>query len=50
LGLWTLLKRSSFDATLEEPPDIVVTFGEAKIGIAKSFTLTDTFRTFFQRQ
>jgi hypothetical protein len=34
LELLSFLKRSSFDATLEEPPDIVVNFGDAKIGIA----------------
>ena len=34
LELWAMLKRRSFDATLEEPPDIVVKFGESKIGIA----------------
>lgn len=28
------MKRKSFDATLEEPPDIVVRFGDSKIGIA----------------
>lgn len=34
LELWTILKRRSFDATLEEPPDIVVNFAESRIGIA----------------
>ncbi len=34
LELWAILRQRSFDATLEEPPDIVVTFGESKIGIA----------------
>jgi hypothetical protein len=34
LELWAILKRASFDATPQEPPDIVVHFGETKIGIA----------------
>lgn len=34
LELWSMLIRRSFDATLEEPPDIVVRFEDAKIGIA----------------
>jgi hypothetical protein len=34
LELWAVLRRRSFNATLEEPPDIVVTFAESKIGIA----------------
>ena len=34
LELWSILKRRSFDAHLEEPPDIVVDFEDLKIGIA----------------
>ena len=34
LEFWSILKRRSFDAKLEEPPDIVVNFGDLKIGIA----------------
>jgi hypothetical protein len=34
LELWAILKRRCFEATLEEPPDIVVHFDHAKIGIA----------------
>jgi hypothetical protein len=34
LELWSGLKRRSFDASLEEPPDIVVNFEGSKIGIA----------------
>jgi hypothetical protein len=34
LELWSILKRSSFDAILEEPPDIVVRFADCRIGIA----------------
>lgn len=34
LELWSILKRRDFDASLEEPPDIVVRFGDLKIGIA----------------
>ena len=34
LELWAILKHRSFDATLEEPPDIVVKFADSKIGIA----------------
>ena len=34
LELWAILRRSSFDAVLSEPPDIVVEFEGAKIGIA----------------
>lgn len=34
LELWATLKRRSFDANLEEPPDIVVNFEDSKIGIA----------------
>jgi hypothetical protein len=34
LELWSILKRRNFDAFLEEPPDIVVRFGDSKIGIA----------------
>lgn len=34
LELWSILKRRSFDANLEEPPDIVVNFEDLKIGIA----------------
>jgi hypothetical protein len=34
LELWSILKRRDFDAFLEEPPDIVVRFGDSKIGIA----------------
>lgn len=34
LELWATLKRRSFGATLQEPPDIVVHFGKTRIGIA----------------
>ena len=34
LELWAVLRRRSFDARLCEPPDIVVEFEDAKIGIA----------------
>jgi hypothetical protein len=34
LELWSILQRRSFNAVLAEPPDIVVTFEDAKIGIA----------------
>lgn len=34
IELWAILKRRSFDADLEEPPDIVVRFEETKVGIA----------------
>jgi len=34
LELWSILKRRDFDATLKEPPDIVVNFEDSKIGIA----------------
>ena len=34
LELWAILKRRSFHAILEEPPDIVVKFGDSRIGIA----------------
>jgi hypothetical protein len=34
LELWAILRRRLFDATLEEPPDIVVKFAELKIGVA----------------
>lgn len=34
LELWSMLKRRSFDADLEDPPDIVVNFQGMKIGIA----------------
>jgi hypothetical protein len=34
LELWAILKRRSFNATLEEPPDLIVKFGECRIGIA----------------
>jgi hypothetical protein len=34
LELWATLRRRSFDAILEEPPDIVVKFAQSKIGIA----------------
>lgn len=34
LELWAILKRRSFDAVLEEPPDIVVKFADSQIGIA----------------
>jgi hypothetical protein len=34
LELWSILKRRDFDASLEEPPDIVVSFEDSKIGIA----------------
>jgi len=34
LELWAILKRGSFNATLEEPPDIVVDFEKSRIGIA----------------
>lgn len=34
LELWAILKRRSFAATLQEPPDVVVAFGESRIGIA----------------
>ena len=34
LELCSILKRRNFDTFLEEPPDIVVSFGDSKIGIA----------------
>jgi len=34
LELWAILKRRSFNAALEEPPDIVVDFQDFRIGIA----------------
>jgi hypothetical protein len=34
LELWAILKRRSFEATLEEPPDVVVKFADSRIGIA----------------
>jgi hypothetical protein len=34
IELWAVLRRRSFDARLSEPPDIVVEFEDAKIGIA----------------
>lgn len=34
LELWASLKRRSFDTTLTEPPDIVVNFGDSRVGIA----------------
>jgi len=34
LELWAILKRRSFVATLEEPPDLIVEFDDARIGIA----------------
>lgn len=34
LELWSTLRRRSINATLHEPPDIVVNFEDAKIGIA----------------
>jgi len=34
LELWAVLRRRSFDAHLIEPPDIVVEFEDAKIGVA----------------
>ncbi len=34
LKLWAVLRRRSFDARLIEPPDIVVEFEDAKIGVA----------------
>lgn len=34
LELWSILKHRSFDAVLEEPPDIVVNFDDSRIGIA----------------
>jgi hypothetical protein len=34
LEFWSTLKRRSFDAVLEEPPDIVVSFEDLKLGIA----------------
>lgn len=34
LELWAILRRKSFDATLHEPPDIVVKLAQSKIGIA----------------
>lgn len=34
LELWSVLRKRSLDAILCEPPDIVVTFEESKIGIA----------------
>ena len=34
LELWSILRRRSFSATLREPPDIVVIFEGAMVGIA----------------
>lgn len=34
IELWAILRRRSFDATLEEPPDIVVKFSDSRIGVA----------------
>lgn len=34
LELWELLRRRSLDATLAEPPDIIVNFQDVQIGIA----------------
>ena len=34
LELWSILRRRSFSTTLREPPDIVVTFEGARVGIA----------------
>jgi len=34
IELWAILKHRLFDATLEEPPDIVVKFSESRIGVA----------------
>lgn len=34
LELWAILNRRSFVATLEEPPDLIVEFGDTRIGIA----------------
>ena len=34
LELWVALRERSFDVALSEPPDIVVTFEDAKVGIA----------------
>ena len=34
LEFWSTLKRRSFDARLEEPPDVVLHFESSKIGIA----------------
>ena len=34
LELWSILQRRSLNAVLADPPDIVVTFEDAKIGIA----------------
>ena len=34
LELWSVLRKRSLDAMLCEPPDIVVTFEESKVGIA----------------
>jgi hypothetical protein len=34
LEMWEILKRQSFNAILEEPPDIVVEFDNSQIGIA----------------
>jgi hypothetical protein len=34
LEFWSMLKRRSFNASLEEPPDIVVNFEDLRIGVA----------------